>query len=188
MWPWTHAIFGYACYSLAVHAGFRRRPTDLPAIVAVFAAVLPDIIDKPLAWTLGLTTTGYGPAHSILIGAPVATLLAIVVWRTGRREIGLGFLVGYTSHLVGDVIFQLFDEGELVFEVLLWPVAKTGPGSTGGLLVHFVFFLNRYIGQIRTGEASTYLLATMSLTVFVFVLWVLDGFPGVRLLGRLTGR
>lgn len=188
MWPWTHAIFGYACYSLAVHAGFRRRPADLPAVVAVFAAVLPDIIDKPLAWTFGVTGSGYGPAHSLLLGAPLATLVGLLLWRSDRHETGFGFLVGYISHLLGDMLFQFFDEGELVFAVLLWPLAQSGPESPGGLLTHFVYFLHLYAGQIRTGEATSYLVATLALTAFVFVLWVADGFPGVRLLGRLTGR
>lgn len=188
MWPWTHALFGYACYSLAVHAGFRRRPTDLPAIVAVFAAVLPDVIDKPLAWTFGITASGYGPAHSLLLGAPMATIVGLLLWRAGRHEAGFGFLIGYASHLLGDLLFQLFDEGELVIAVVLWPVAATGSDSTGGLLHHFLFFAHRYAGQIRSGEATTYLVATIVLAVAVLLLWILDGFPGVRWLGRLTRR
>ena len=188
MWPWTHALFGYACYSLAVHAGFRRRPTDLPAVVAVFAAVLPDLVDKPLAWTFGVTAGGYGPAHSVLVGAPAAALLGLLLWRTGSEETGFGFVVGYASHLLGDVIFQFFDEGELVLSVLLWPIASAGSDSAGGLVHHFLFFLHRYGGQIRSGEATTYLLATVALAVGVLFLWILDGFPGVRWIGRLTRR
>lgn len=184
MWPWTHALFGYACYSLAVHTGFRRRPTDLPAVIAVFAAVLPDIVDKPLAWTLGITSSGYGPAHSLLIGAPTAAVIGFLLWRTGRHEAGFGFLIGFGSHLVGDLLFQLFDEGELVFAVVLWPVAEAGSGSTRGLVYHSLYFLHHYVWQIRSGQASTYLAATMALTVGVVILWFVDGAPGVRLLTR----
>lgn len=184
MWPWTHALFGYACYSLAVRAGFRRRPTDAPAVLAVFAAVLPDLIDKPLAWTFDVVGSGYGPAHSLLIGVPIAAAAGWWLWRTGYREAGFGLLVGYASHLLGDLLFQLWDEGELVLSVVLWPVASSGAGSGGGFIEHVVFFLFRYAGQIRAGEATTYLLATIVLAGSVFVLWLVDGAPGVRLLIR----
>jgi len=184
MWPWTHALFGYACYSLAVRTGFRRRPTDAPALLAVFAAVLPDLVDKPLAWTFGVVGSGYGPAHSLLVGVPAAAAFGAWLWQRGRHEAGLGFLVGYASHLVGDLLFQLWDEGELVFSVVLWPLGPASPDSSGNLLEHVVFFLFRYAGQIRAGEATTYLLATIALAGGVVVLWLVDGAPGVRWLIR----
>lgn len=182
MWPWTHALLGYVCYSLAVRATFRRRPADVPAILAVVAAVLPDLVDKPLAWTFDVVTTGYGPAHSLLVGVPLAAVVGAWAWRVGRREAGLGFLVGYASHLLGDLLFQYADEGELVASVVLWPVSPTAPDSAGSLVEQVVFFLVRYANQIQSGEATPYLVATLALAGGVVVLWVVDGTPGVRLL------
>lgn len=184
MWPWTHALFGYVCYSLAVRAGFRHRPTDSPAVLAVFAAVAPDLVDKPLAWTFGVTASGYGPAHSILLGVPVAALAAVWTWHALGRESGAAVVIGYGSHLLGDIIFQFFDEGELVLSVVLWPVVAAGPDSQGGMLSHLVHFTLRYIAQIRAGAATAYFLGSTLLAAATVALWVADGTPGVGLLTR----
>lgn len=182
MWPWTHAVFGYACASLANRAVFGRGPSDAPALVAVFAAVLPDLVDKPLAWTVGVVETGYGPAHSVLVGLPLVAAGAVWLWYSERPDVGLALGVGYLSHLLGDLGFQYVDEGELVLSVVLWPVAPSAPDSTGGVVEHVVFFFARYAADVRTGDAAMYLVATMLLALATVGLWVVDGMPVLRLL------
>lgn len=182
MWPWSHAAFGYVWYSLAVRGTLRRAPTDVPAVLAVVATQLPDLIDKPLAWSLGITSTGYGPAHSLFVGVPVVVLTAAWLWRTVRPEMGIALAFGYVSHLAGDLIFQYHSDGRLVAAVVLWPVAPAAKESTGGLLEHFVYFLRKYVHAVVTGEATTYAFLTIGMIVLVFGLWLFDGAPGTRFL------
>lgn len=64
---------------------------------ALLAALVPDLIDKSLAWVLGLVPYGRNIGHS-LVGA---ALLTLAVDGDGRRR--RGFLAGYLVHLLGDV-------------------------------------------------------------------------------------
>ena len=49
--PWGHLAIGYLCLSLAIRARWRVPPQG-PAVIAVaIGTQLPDLIDKPLAWT-----------------------------------------------------------------------------------------------------------------------------------------
>jgi len=50
MWPWEHLAFAYVLVSGYYRLAWRSRPTDAAAIVIAVGAVLPDLIDKPLAW------------------------------------------------------------------------------------------------------------------------------------------
>jgi len=181
MWPWTHVAFGYVWYSVAVHLLLRRRPTDVPAILAGVSALLPDLVDKPLAWSIGATGTGYGPAHSLFVGIPIVALVAVGLWRWARLELGIALFVGYASHLLGDIIFQYFDDGRIVTAVVTWPFGPAASESTGGILDHVVHYLRYYVHAIVTGEATTYVVMTIGIVVGVFALWIADGTPGLAL-------
>lgn len=179
MWPWTHVAFGYVWYSVLVHLVLRRRPTDVPAILAGVSALLPDLVDKPLAWSIGATTTGYGPAHSVFVGVPLLALAAVGLWRRTRLEMGIALFVGYVSHLLGDIIFQYFDDGRIVTAVVSWPLGPGASESTGGILAHVVHYLRYYVHAIVMGEATTYVLVSIAIVVGVFALWIADGTPGL---------
>ena len=58
MWPWEHLAFGYLLWSLWLRARGRSLPGDWEALVLVFATQLPDLVDKPLAWQLGVLPGG----------------------------------------------------------------------------------------------------------------------------------
>jgi membrane-bound metal-dependent hydrolase YbcI (DUF457 family) len=66
---------------------------------AAAGAIVPDLIDKTLAWLLGVTPSGRHVAHS-LAGAGVLTLAT--AWLAGPRR-GASFGASYMCHLVGDL-------------------------------------------------------------------------------------
>lgn len=57
MWPWGHVGAGYLVYTL-----LRRHTGERPAGAAVLALAVgtqfPDLVDKPLGWTVGLLPGG----------------------------------------------------------------------------------------------------------------------------------
>lgn len=66
---------------------------------AAAGAIVPDLVDKTLAWVLGVTPSGRHAAHS-LAGASALTLATMRF--TGRRK-AASFGASYLCHLVGDI-------------------------------------------------------------------------------------
>lgn len=66
---------------------------------AAAGAIVPDLIDKTLAWLLGVTPSGRHAAHS-LAGAGVLTMAT--AWLAGPER-GASFGASYLCHLVGDL-------------------------------------------------------------------------------------
>jgi len=98
---------------LAAHYG------RLDERAALIAAVAPDIVDKSVRYLLWLTPNGRIPLHSLLVAAG----LSLLVWLLFRRRpaIVLGWLAGYATHLLADVITDAIHWGPH-FEYLLWPL------------------------------------------------------------------
>jgi membrane-bound metal-dependent hydrolase YbcI (DUF457 family) len=66
---------------------------------AAAGTIAPDLMDKTLAWALGVTPSGRYAAHS-LAGASAITLA--VTWLAGPRR-GASFGASYLCHLVADL-------------------------------------------------------------------------------------
>ena len=121
MWPWGHAAAGYLVYT-----ALRRRVGDRPAGTAVLALAagtqFPDLVDKPLGWTVGILPGGRSLAHSLLTLVAVAALVYPLARQYRRRVAGRAFLLGVALHLAGDALYPALrgDTGDTTF--LLWPV------------------------------------------------------------------
>ena len=79
----------------------RRRATGVDLRAAAVAALLPDLVDKPLSLTLlSESGTSQGPAHTLL--AQAALSLAVARWKPGW----LPYALICNSHLLADQMWK----------------------------------------------------------------------------------
>jgi len=134
MWPWGHLGLGYL---LAVPLLERYGLDGDYVALAVLAAgtQLPDLVDKPLAWTFGVLPYGRAVMHSLVVVAIAAVALSALSV-PGRVRVPL--LAGWVSHLAGDAVYPLAEGavGEVTF--LAYPlVALPEPGGDYGVVSYF---------------------------------------------------
>jgi hypothetical protein len=179
MWPWEHLAFGYLWYSLSTRLAGDHRVGDAEALVLGLGTVLPDLVDKPLSWSLGLTTTGYGPAHSLFVGVPLVTVVVLSLWRVGRGPVGAALGVGYGSHLLGD--FLGLRSGGPVPETLLWPLVPQQPYAQElSLFGRFFAYFGEFLYTVTRPEHLALVLTYAAVLGSVALLWAADGAPGLR--------
>ena len=174
MWPWGHAAVGYLLYTCLSRLRYRQPPIAIATLALAVGTQFPDLIDKPLAWELGLLASGRGGAHSLLVAAPV---LGVLWWAqdspTGRLAWG-GFAVGYLSHLAADGVYPALQANFQDLGYLLWPVtALPDYSESPSILAHFA-----------TLDLTPRIYAEIGLFALATLLWLIDGYPGVRLLTR----
>lgn len=180
MWPWEHAAVGYLVFSLFCHAYYRESP-DAPTTVAVVAAsILPDLIDKPLAYEFGVFDTGYALGHSLFFAIPLAVTVGVLARRLNRGRVGLAFGVGYLLHPLGDVVPHYLRGDERV-EILLWPV-RTVPGTsrTDSLTDLTLTYFLEYWTAVTGTDPPIYLLVQTGVVACTGLLWLYDGAPILR--------
>jgi hypothetical protein len=134
MWPWGHLGLGYLlALPLLARLGLDDDYVALAALAV--GTQLPDLVDKPLAWTFDVMPYGRAAAHSLFVLGAVAVLLAFV---SRSVRVGVPLLAGWTTHLVGDVVYPLAEGafGEVTF--LAWPLlALPEPAGDHGILAYF---------------------------------------------------
>lgn len=168
MWPWGHLAVGYLVYT-----GWRRwrggRPRAPEVFFLALGTLFPDLVDKPLAWTLGLLASGRSLGHSLLIAAVVlAVLWLLVTPRLGRPPIA-AFAVGYLSHVVADLPVGKLLAGEIAHaHYLVWPLLPLPPYE---LEPSFLAHLLAY-------ELGPYEVLQLGLFVVAGATWIRDGRPG----------
>ena len=180
MWPWAHLALGYLGYSLYNRGRYGHPPTGEGLIALAIATQVPDLIDKPFAYWLGVFPKGRALFHSLLFAIP----LLLVVWYLARRyrsPAATGFGIGYASHIIGDFWFVLtgFDVGETT---LLWPILPGPVYETNSFQQHFhelvaAFSLGDPIAAI--GQYPSFY-AQIGFAILVSGLWIFDGQPGLR--------
>jgi hypothetical protein len=178
MWPWGHLAVGYLLYSLGLRQQ-GRRPAASAVFLVAFGTLLPDLLDKPLAWTYGVLDSGRSLGHSMIIAVVVIGLLYVVLApRIGRSNI-TAFAVGYLSHPVADLPFRDLLAGDLEFTTfLVWPLLPSPDyGTKPSIIGHFLAF--------EPGPRAAFEFLLFGLAA---VLWYLDGAPGLDYLRRRFGR
>ena len=161
MWPWEHAAVGYLALSALTLLVWRRWPIRNETVVLVVATQLPDLVDKPLAWTFGLLPTGRSLAHSLLTAAVLVAVASVLVARYDRRALAGVFGVGYLSHLLADlpaavVGGDLSGATYLLWPVLQSPVYQTEPSfaaHVSGIAVTDAFVLQA-LGAVAVGAIA----------------------------------
>lgn len=187
MWPWEHVLFAYVFYSLYVHVRWRQRPPDAPIVALAVGSVLPDLVDKPLAWQFGVFEGGYALAHSVFVVVPVAMVVYLVAERHGHGVVGAAYGIGHLLHLAGDVLPASLASGALDLGPMLWPFGGP-PRSADRANVSFLdgsyTLLSEYVAELATLDLTPVIALQIGSLVLGLILWTYDGFPGPRLLVR----
>lgn len=176
MLPWEHVAASYLGYSLFSRLVYRRPPRGDAVVVVVFAALLPDMIDKPLAWGANAIPSGQSLAHSLLFLVP-ATVIARLA--TGRR-LAIAFGLSYLVHVGGDVVFPIALGQGPRYRFLLWPLIDQPMTHDPGFIARLREVLGVFFEFLGTTRGRLYLLFEGALLGLAFVLWLADGRPGPR--------
>lgn len=168
MWPWGHLALGYLVYSLV-----RRRQGQLPEHPEVYllgiGALLPDLVDKPLAWTFGVLESGRSLGHSALVAVIVVGVLYLALApRFGRQPV-VAFGIGYLTHPMADLPYNAVLAGEFEFlHYFVWPLlAVPTPESDISLITYLLSYEPGLTDWVQLG-----------LVVLALGLWRFDGSPG----------
>lgn len=180
MWPWGHLGVAYLLYSLYAHARFRRPPRLEPALAVVVGSQFADLIDKPLAWGLGVLPGGRTLAHSLLFagGLIVAVYAASIV--RGRVETATAFVIAHLSHLVGDLPPRAFLGYPFGAEFLLWPVLTYPAFDYSERLFESAAVVKRVVSPLT--DPVLFFFSNIAVFVFALGVWYVDGCPGLRYL------
>lgn len=180
MWPWEHLAFGYIVYSLAVHALARRRPTAAESVAVAAGSLLPDVIDKPLAWWFQVLPAGRTLAHSLFFAVPVMAIGFALAVSRGRPAAGVAFVVAYLAHLSTDVIYPALLDGDMYFGFLFWPVVPAAMDQEPTGFAHVMELFGKLLTHVNSSAGGTYIALEIALMSGFLLLWLADGAPGVR--------
>lgn len=183
MWPWEHLAFAYLWYSAWSRLAWRESPTPRAAVAVAAGALAPDLIDKPLAWWLGVLPAGRSLAHSLVVVGPALAVLLLLAWRVGERRVGVAFALATLSHLAGDVLYPLATKGELSVGFLAWPLvpAPAGSGASVSLLARVAGLGADFVAILWTPRGALWFGVDVALVGSAVLLWLADGAPGLWL-------
>jgi len=137
MLPLGHLAVALLPVSLYTLLRKRRLPVGRIVILLVLATQLPDLIDKPLAWTFGVLPSGRMLAHSLVVSLPVLAGLTVLARRRGRGRLGLLFSAAYLSHIAGDFYPILYRGTDYYFfPNLFWPLLPANPDRAASFAAH----------------------------------------------------
>jgi len=179
VWPWEHVAFGYLCYAGVARVRRWRPPTDAAAVWLVVGTQFPDLVDKPLAWSLGVLPSGTTLAHSAFVALPMAAVAVLVGRRFDRPAAGAAFAVGYLSHLPADVLYPALLGRDLAVGAVLWPLVGTRYRPPVGFGVRFQALLGELLARLAGPAGPLYLAGEAGLLGLALLVWLADGAPGL---------
>lgn len=179
MWPWEHAAVAYICYSLAIRLTRGDPPVAGPVLAVLVGSQLPDLVDKPLAWGVQLLPAGRSLAHSLVVALPFCTLAVLVAHQRHRTDAGLAFVIGYLSHLPGDVFYPVLLGEPPEFGFLLYPIVSRDGSVDAGLIATVSEYVGEFLFFLQTPRGIVYLGGELLLMGGALWLWIADGKPGL---------
>lgn len=181
-------MLGYVLYSAYSRAWLLRAPSDRAALVVPVAAVLPDVIDKPLAWQFAVLPAGRSLAHSLLFALPLVAVVALVARHLGATDAGLAFAVAYLSHLPADSFYAAITTGVTVdLGYMVWPIGTVDPVHTSGFLARLHEIAVEFSAFVAGPEGWRFVAVQAVLVSLTLGLWVVDGAPGLTPIRRAVG-
>jgi hypothetical protein len=180
MWPWGHLAVGYMLYSLSQRVLTSERITGREAVVLAVATQLPDLVDKPLAWSFSVFSSGYAIGHSVFVAVPVGIAALVVAFRRDRLGLGLAVTVGYWSHLFADVMLAVVFGNRYTVSRVLWPaVALPGSNSRLGTFEQVRYYFGEFLELLAAGNPVVFIVFFGPL-LLAAALWIVDGAPVAR--------
>lgn len=170
MWPFGHVAVAYLCYTLATRVRFDAPPAAVPVLWLAVGSQFPDLVDKPLAWYLGVLPTGRTLAHSLLVLVPLSMVGLALAGRYDRSEYGVAFVIGALSHAVVDAVPVLWNADASAAH-LLWPVVPVPAYEEGAPSV---------LGLLQESLSDPYFFAEFVLAGLAVVYWRRHGSPGLE--------
>ncbi len=135
----------------------RRLPSSAPGIDAPARRdALPDVIDKPLAWTFAILPSGRMLAHSLVVSLPVLTVVVLLAAHRGYGQYGMVFSAGYLSHIAGDFypIARLGME-YYFFPNLFWPFCGNPKAGVCGAFARLASLSHAVVGRTSEWPSAT---------------------------------
>jgi hypothetical protein len=182
VWPWEHVAVGYLVLSVLARGWTDEPPTGVSTLWLVVGSVFPDLVDKPLAWSLGVLPSGTSVAHSVFVAVPVVAVTLLLARRAGHTAAAVGFGVGYLVHLPADAVYPAVVGGSVAPGVFLWPLVEGDAGPPVGLLSETGRLLAVLGNNLTDTAGLLYAVAALLVVGGAVLLWWVDGAPGV---GRL---
>jgi len=179
MWPWEHLAVGYLLYSGYVHIRGEESPSPAAAVAVAVGTQFPDLVDKPLAWTFGVLSSGVSVAHSVFVFVGLSTILLVLARRLDIEAPGEGFVVGYLSHLPADALYPALLGGGVTVEKLFWPLTAAPPAVQSGFSDNFVYYFVRFLSFLATERGMFFLVLEVLLLAVTVLIWRSDGYPGL---------
>lgn len=166
MWPWGHAAVGYLVYSLYTRLD-GRRPVATGIIALAVGTQFPDLVDKPLAWTVAVLPYGRSLAHSLLTFVVVGATIILLTRRYHRSKLGIAFALGYVSHIFADGIGAMLQLDPMGVTYLLWPLVPLPEPELG----------QSFMAHILNLSLTPLLALEFGLVGLAAVVWARDGYP-----------
>ncbi|MFC4543866.1 metal-dependent hydrolase [Halosolutus amylolyticus] len=171
MWPWGHLAVAYLLYTASTRFRFDRPPRAWPLLALAVGTQFPDLVDKPLAWSVGILPGGRTFTHSLLVAALFVPAITAVAIHLDRREVGVAFALGYVTHLFTDVPPSVFAGDLAGVAYLAWPLVDQPPEDpVGGLLDAILHYY----------AMGPYEVFQLGLFVVAALVWYRDGRPGLE--------
>jgi hypothetical protein len=177
MWPWEHLAVGYLAYSLYARRRYGRPPDGPTAVMLAIGTQLPDLVDKPLAWTFGVLPNGTSLAHSLTFVALFVPITLLVARLAGVPRWGGALAFGHVSHLPGDMLYPLATDGGLATSFLLWPFVPGRDTPSQGLLFEFETYFAEFVQFLGTPRGQIYFALELALLGTALLVWNRDGRP-----------
>lgn len=178
MWPWGHVGVAYLLYSLYSRGRFRRPPRPEPALAVVLGSQFADLVDKPLAWWLGILPGGRTLAHSLVFAGVLIVVVYAAALARDRVETATAFVLGHLSHLVADLPPRLVLGYPFGSEFLFWPFLPQPAFGYGERLFEPPVAVELVVTPFT--DPLTFALFEVSLFGLALGLWIVDDRPGLE--------
>jgi len=157
MWPWGHLAVGYLAYATYTRYRHDEHPAGGPAVALAVATQLPDLIDKPLAYEVGVIPEGRSLAHSLPVAVPLCLLALGFARRTSGwpGRVAVAVPLGYATHLFGDSVWELLALDLDALSFLVWPVLAAPDYATTSFEGHVEQF-NESAGALSAGTLTPF--------------------------------